>query len=360
MSDLKTAEELDNDKERLHKNESVETEEFNSPKKKWEKWQKILAGIIICVFLLLLSGVSAFGILRSRGANGLKAEEQYMTYNGKEYRYREDVINILCLGIDKTIPLSYIEEGRNNLGMSDTIIVVSIDIKKNEVKCIAIPRDTMAEVQITKEGKAVSKEIMQICYQYAYGVSMEQSNRLTMDAVSNLLCDIPIQRCCTINFEAIMEMNEAVGGVDVVVPEDLTEWDPNLIYGATVHLEGRSAQNFIQVRNTHSVDGAALRTQRQKQYILAFIEKAKSLIAEDPTFPIKLFQELQDKGYMCTDITMEDIAYLMPEVLDISFTDDMIQVLPGESVLGDNGLAEYHVDEDMLKKIVVDIFYEEM
>lgn len=295
-----------------------------------------------------------------QGENNLKAEEQYTTFNGKEYRYRQDVINILCLGIDKSIPLSDIEEGRNNIGMSDAIILVSIDVKKDEAKVIVIPRDTIAEVQTVKDGGADTKRELQICYQYAYGSSMEESNELTTQAVSHLLYDIPIQRCCAINIEAVVEMNDAIGGVDVEVIEDLTEWDKNLVYGKKIHLEGETAQSYIQKRNIHIVEGSALRTQRQKQYALAFAKKAKSVVAENPTVVMDLFQKLQEAENICTDLTIEDITYLLPEFTKMTFTEDMLQMIPGESVLGESGYVEYRKDSEALKEIVMNTFYEEM
>lgn len=360
MSDDKIAKEHTDRGVSLSENSSEKTDSSDSLSRKGKRCLKIFAGMVVVIFVVVVCGVFVFNILRARGKDNLKAEEHYTVYNGKEYKYRENVINILCLGIDKTAPLSENEEGRNNIGMADTVVVASIDVEKNEISLIAIPRDTMAEVQTTINGELDAIRRLQICYQYAYGATMEQGNELTVEAVSKLLYNTPIQRCCTINIEAIIELNDAIGGVDVNVLEDLTEWDSNLPYGARVHLEDRTALNFIQVRNTHSIDGATLRTERQKQYALAFFEKAKNVMAEDPTLPIKMFKELQSEGNMCTDLTLEDISYLVPEILEMSFTEDVIQVIPGESVLGENGLAEYHKDVDALKEIVISTFYDEV
>ena len=362
MDDTKMTEEIDNDMEALSSDGFSEVKETEKKeKKKWKRWQKILFGTIIAILIVLVGAISAIFILRQRGENRLKAEEHYTTYNGKRYKFREDVVNILCLGIDKNEPIAHIERKRGNIGMSDAILLVSIDLKEDEVKIFAIPRDSMADIQTTSsDGQLQDKQRMQLCYQYAYGVSMEQSNELTVDAVSHLLYDTPIQRCCAINFEALPVLNDAIGGVDVVIEEDLEEFVPEFIYGEEIHLEGKLALSFVRSRNTKRVDGVVLRTQRQKQYALAFAEKAKDVISENPTLPITLFQELQKDKNMCTDITVEDITYLMPELFKISFSDDIIQVLPGESVLGESGFAEYKLDVDSVKKMIIDTFYEEV
>ena len=350
MDDTKVTEEVDSNDIESSVVDIDKEEDAGKIRNKKKNWKKIVA-----------VGTVAFYILRQRGAESLRAEEHYVTYDGKKYKLKEDIVNILCLGIDKKEPIAHIEKKRGNIGMADTILLVSIDLKKDKVKVLAIPRDTMAQVQLTDgEGDIIRTEELQLCYQYAFGKSMEQSNELTVDAVCKLLYGLPIQRCCAINFEALPVINDAIGGVDVVVQEDLEAFVPEFVYGKEIHLEGDLALKFIRSRNTKRIDGTVLRTQRQKQYVLAFVEKAKSVIPENPTMPVSIFQELQKKKDMCTDITIEDITYLMPELLNVSFTDDVIEVLPGESELGENKFAEYNLDKDSVKKILIDNFYEEV
>lgn len=330
-------------------------------RKKKQKWKKKLFWSIVVIAAIVAGGMIAFFSFRLKGKIDLNVEEQYTTYNGKRYKYREGIVNILCLGIDKSVPMSYIEARRGNIGMSDAIILVSIDTKRNEVKAIAIPRDTVTEIQkTTSEGELSSKERMRLCIQYAYGISMQQSNELTVNAVSKMLYNLQIQRCCAINFEALPIINDAIGGVDVEIREDIEEWESRLPYGETVHLEGDLALRFIEVRNKHDLNGAALRTQRQKQYIEAFVEKAKKVVKKNPTIPLTIFQELQKGENMCTDITVEDLMYLIPEVLRMSFSDDMVQMIPGKSVVSEDGHTDYRMDVEAVKEIVINTFYEEV
>ncbi|MEY8493429.1 LCP family protein [Lachnospiraceae bacterium 29-91] len=329
-------------------------------RKKWPRWQKIFFWCIIIIILIILGALLAFFSFRLKGKMDLKVKEQYTTYNGKRYKYRQGLVNILCLGIDKGVSMPYIEAGRGNIGMSDAIILVSIDTKRHEVKAIAIPRDTVTEIQTTRDGELSSKERMQLCIQYAYGISMQQSNELTVDAVSKMLYNLQIQRCCAINFEALPIINDAIGGVDVEVREDIQEWESRLPFGEIVHLEGDLALRFVKVRNKHDINGAALRTERQKQYIEAFIGKAKKVVKKDLTIPFEIFQELQKDGNMCTDLTAEDITFLMPEVLRMSFSSDMVQMLPGESAVSEDGYTVYCMDMDAVKEIVINTFYEEV
>lgn len=339
-------------------------EKNKKKKKKWRIWQRNLFWIFIVLFAFLISIISAFLFQRCKVGYQLKADEGYITYNEKEYKYRPGIVNILLLGIDKNIPLDEKEERRDNIGMSDAILLVSFDTKRDEVRVIAIPRDSMAELQtLTADGEYGSMEKSRICRQYAAGRTPEESNKLTSDAVSRLLYNIPIQKCCAINDNVLPALNDAIGGVDVVVQEDLVNWESQFVLGAEVHLEGQLAYRYVNLRNTERIDSSLLRTQRQKQYIKAFVQKAKSVAVKEPSIAftlLKEFGQLQKSRDICTDITIDDMMYLLPEVLQVDFTDDIIQVLPGESEMGENQHANYFLDSNAVLEIVLDTFYEEV
>ena len=61
----------------------------------------------------------------------------------------------------------------------------------------------------------------------------------------------------------------------------------------------------------------------------------------------------------CTNITVDDLTYLVPELLDISLDTDNIAMIPGE-VTEAGEYEEYHVYEDELKDLVISRFYEEV
>ena len=328
-------------------------------RKRRPAWQRALIGILIALVVLMIAVVCMYFAFRSAGEKNLKieAKESTILYNGKEYTYKKDVINILCLGIDKAEAIDEQIIRREILGMADAILAVSIDTKANTVKIIAIPRDTLTDVTVTSDtGEPLYKEVMQLCYQYGYGKTTAQSGELMAEAVSELLYNVPIEKYCAINFEALPVLNDAIGGVDLVVQEDLSDKESAFVLGNTVHLEGHLALSYVRLRHKESIEGVTLRTQRQKQYVLAFLEKAKAVVANDLSLPVTVFQELQ--GNMSTNVSIADITYLVPELLEMSFTENDIQMLPGVSAPGEQFL-EYHADQDAIKELVVNTFYEE-
>lgn len=337
-----------------------------------KKWQRYLL-FFLCVVVVILGGFfSVFFYMNMKGEKNMKTQVDdsghedghFIVYNGKEYRYREDVINILCMGIDKHDPMEQ-ERAPGIFGFADANFLISIDTKENTVKIIAISRDTMLDVKaVDDDGNVVGTKELQLCYQYCYGKTMEQSSELTVEAVSKLFYLVPIQRYCAINMEALPIINDAIGGVDITVLEDVVLKDvldesgnPYVLKeGEDLHLEGQFALEYVRERDENISGSNLRRMERQKQYITEFYKQGKDKVAKDLSLPIKIFEEIQDK--MSTNLTADDLAYLVPELLDMSFDTNDIQMVPGEQIKGE--YVEYYVDKEALKELVIENFYEEI
>ena len=351
--------------------------------KKKKSRLKIAAAIVLGTILLIVAGAGlGFLYLRFQGERSLKSQVQimdanmenrentsedsiseeeqegfYITYDGKQYQYNSDVINILCLGIDKDIP---IEEKREtgSEGLADVVILASIDTKEDSLKFLAVPRETMVPVKlIDTKGNFVRTENEQITLQYAYGQTAEKSCELMIDTVSNLLFHLPIQRYCAINFQALPALNDAIGGVDLVSIETVHWWNGSFYEGQQMHLEGQAALDYVRQRDETIPKSSMGRLERQKQYITCYLEQAKEAVGKDLTLPVKMFQSLTEN--MCTDVTVADITYLVPELLNMEINLENISMVPGETITGGEH-EEYHVDADALKQLVIQMFYKEV
>lgn len=343
-------------------------------KRSMKRWKKVLIGVVAFIVVGTAGLAGGFFYLRAQGEKNLKTnvaaagnsetarEGLYITHNGKEYQYNEDVINFLCLGIDKDIP---IEEKRatdrldtGSEGLADAIILVSINIKSGSIKLLAIPRDTIVPIKVVDSaGYFVRNEDAQLTLQYAYGKNAVASCELMVDTVSTLLYKVPIQRYCSINLAAISILNDAVGGVDVQVLEDMDGKAGTYRTGEIVHLMGDMAQEYVQQRDTSRIDSSLGRLNRQKQYITNYFATAKEAVKNDMSLPLTIYQSLQ--GNMCTNITAEDIAYLAPELLKVSLNPDDMATIPGEATLPGE-LMEYITDTEQLKDLVINYFYKEV
>lgn len=354
--------------------EELEEDDEEPAKIKWKKmkrWQKVLLSILMVAVFIGIGGSATFFVLRAKGGKSLKVEVKqekadesgsdkgfFIVHKGKEYRYREDIINILCIGVDKEISMEEKEAEAGRLGLADVIVLVSIDTDKKALKMFAISRDTMTDVQMAhRDGALAEKKEMQLTYQYAYGVDTAQSGKLMMDTVSELMYRLPVHKYCAINFQALPVLNDAVGGVDITLAEDMTWWRDGYIAGTSLHLDGQTALEYLRERTGEDGGSNQGRMRRQKEYVMAYLAKAKSVLASDLSIPVTVYQQLQE--HMSTNVTLDEVTYLVSELLNISVNADELQSLPGESRAGEKH-EEFYVDREALKELIIQNFYEEV
>lgn len=335
-----------------------------------QRWKKITLGVVATLLVIIIGIAGSFFYLRAQGEKNLKTdlsdvedtpetrkEGLFITYKGKEYQYNEDVINFLCLGIDNSTPVEQANEIKGQ-GLADAIILVSINVESGKIKILAIPRDTYVPVKMyNDQGQFVGEKNMQLTLQYYYGKTAKDSCELMINAVSNLLFKVPIQRYCAINLEAIPILNDAIGGVDVQVLGDVEVSGRLYHAGDNIHLQGKMAEDYIRDRNTDEFASSMGRLERQKQYMTNYFATAMAQVRNDLTLPVSIYQSLQ--GNMYTNISVEDITYLVPEMLDVTLTAEDMSMIPGEVTQPDDHEA-YMVDSEQLKELVVNFFYTEV
>lgn len=349
----------------------------------------VFCGILISVVLVIAAAVTAgYFILESRGKSRLKEKQEAVPtgmaenvlapteaagdgtaqeesvlkegeirYQGHTYKYKQNVLTFLFLGIDKK---GEMQEAQNRIkgGQADAIFLLVMDPDELSVEIIAVNRDTMADVDIyDSDGNFIETKKAQIALQHAYGDGLEESCERTAAAVSGLFYGIPIHGYCSVNMEAISVLNDALGGVDVTPDGDIyinrrLKWRA----GEKVHLEGDDAFKFVQNRDVTVAQSAEGRLARQKQYLQAFIEKAKAWVAEDMTLPLQLYTKLSP--YMVTDVTADEVVYLAGQALSCRFDPLHMHAMEGEVRQGEQ-FEEFYQDDEALYELILEVFYEE-
>lgn len=170
---------------------------------------------------------------------------------------------------------------------SDTNIVARIDPGNATVTLISIPRDTA----INLEGYGTVK--FNAAYNY-YGTAG------TINAASDLL-GVGISHYAEIDFQGLVDLIDAVGGVDVDVPMRIEDADA----GGTVEageqtLDGEHALIFARSRSYTTADFQ--RTTNQRLLVEAFINKVMSMPVSDLPGIVK-----QAAGCLTTDMSVSDI-----------------------------------------------------
>lgn len=282
-------------------------------------------------------------------------EEQYITYGDKTYKYNEHLSNYLFMGIDTREPVDT-HEGQSDAGRSDAILLVSYDRVDKTIRCLSIPRDTMANVHVmSADGVEIGTTKVQITTQYAYGDGKYKSCELMKQTVSETLYGIPIQGYCSVNMDAIPIAVEQIGEVEVVVPNtSLEQVNPIFKEGATVSITKDNTETFVRYRDINQDFSAMDRLERQKVFSKAFAEKAREKAEQDTKFVTNMYESLEP--YMVTNIE-NSIFVKLAEAGDI-FSGE-IQDIPGEKVDGID-FDEYHINETQLYELILEMFYEEV
>lgn len=281
-------------------------------------------------------------------------EDDWIRYRGGVYDYNENILTFLCMGIDVNDEVDNSQKGLK-AGQADALFLLVLNPDSRQMSIIAIDRNTMTQIDTyDNDNKYVSTQLGQIALAHGYGDGREGSAENTMKAVSKLMYDLPIHGYCAINMAAIPAINDTVGGVDVTVLEDMTRQNKAFVEGARLHLEGRLAYLYVKYRDT-SVEGSArLRLNRQKQYLINYVGQAKKAFASDITVPITLFNKITP--YMVTNITADEVAYLAGSVAGYSFSEENLIMLPGTTDTSGR-FDEFHVDDEQLRQVIVDVFY---
>jgi LCP family protein required for cell wall assembly len=292
-------------------------------------------------------------------------EDNQILYDGQVYALNEDMITILVMGIDKESVYdiggqswSADEEGEYAGGQADALFLMLINPHDENVYVIAINRNSMVDVDVFDEdGNYEGRYIKQVALQHGYGDGQEESCERQVKTVSRMFHNIPINDYVAISMDAIPELNDLLGGIEVEVLDDIVypEYDMDLHQGETVTLYGEQAYWYVRLRNEDVFNSNEQRLQRQKQYLTTFAAKAKNEASSDIRVAVSLYQTAQK--YMVTDIDLSSFTYLATEALGYEFDVEHMYSLEGETVQGNN-FEEFYVDDDALQQLIIDLFYE--
>lgn len=331
----------------------------------------IIFGILV---LLLATAVGAYFYLNKKGEAQLKKNQSIasitapeeasseddgktIVYNGAKYKYNEDNINILFMGVDRDMQDTG-EKVIGENGQADVLIWAALDSKTGHLSLINISRDAMVDVnKYNVEDQYLGTDKMQLCLAYSYGDGKEKSCENTLQSVSRLMYGMPVNAYVAIDYSAIAPLNDAIGGVTVNVLEDLTQSDSALKAGETVTLHGEQAQTYVRSRNTEVLDSNNQRMERQKQYIDAFLQQAISQTRKNLTLPVTLYNDVSD--YMVTNISASEVTHLATLMIQNGVSGGDILTVPGEVTQGDV-YAEFNPDDKELYKLILSVFYKEI
>lgn len=287
---------------------------------------------------------------------GFSVTPDWIDEDGNAYLYRDDVIAVLLMGIDYMSDEQYWDDGIEfNGGNADALALAILDTNDHSMSLLYIPRDTMADLlMLDPDGNYLDIVHTNISAAHSYGDGGALSCELTVDAVSRLLNGIPIQRYAALRYDAIDEINQLLGGVEITLEEDLTGIDPSFTAGSTVTLTNEQLRHFVLKRGS-DLDSAFDRGLRHMDLLEAMFSQCKAAFKEDIYFPVQLYNSAIE--YVSTNLTLSEASYLARQVFSADFSSIPIITLEGELTMGEK-YAEYYPDAEWLHDFVVDTFCE--
>lgn len=173
-----------------------------------------------------------------------------------------DNVSILIMGVDASDKRENAESAR-----TDTLMLATLNKDDKSVKLISIPRDSYVYIpEVGYEDK--------INHAHAFG-----GTKAAIETVENLF-DIPVDYYMKVNFEAFIDVVDAIDGITVEVPYEFREQDSNdkanaiHLYGGEQELNGEEA---LALARTRKLDNDIERGKRQQEIIKAIVSKTISV-----------------------------------------------------------------------------------
>ncbi len=283
-------------------------------------------------------------------------QDDWIVHDGYTYDYNDDIITYLIMGIDKDEEEIQEVYGEINGGQADALFLLVLNPHDESVRVIGINRNTMTDVDILDEyGNYVTTKVAQVSVAHGFGDGLQKSCELEEVAVSKIFYSLPIHGYAAINMSAIPLINDAVGGVDVTPGQSFKAGVYNFRENEKVHLDGKMAYAYLRGRDESVAGSANLRLQRQKEYLLAYMQKIKELSVNDPELFSELYKTIENM--MTTDVTLQEFIYLSSRSVKYRMPEDGFYLLKGATIIGDV-FEEFYPDEDALDDLMLEVFYD--
>lgn len=314
--------------------------------------------IAVILALIFVGAVGLIGLELWDKQQGKFPQSDYIEavtkFDGKEYKLKDNIETFMVLGLDKYEGKAS-ADSYNNDRQADFIMLYVFDNENKSYSTVSINRDTITDVNILGiAGQKIDTVNKQIALAHTYGNGKEVSCRNTADALSSLLMGVKINHYISVTMDAVPVLNDLVGGVELEVLEDFSGIDDSLVKGETVTLNGEQALNYVRGREGVGDSTNASRMKRQKQYLEALTQKAEQKHKDNGEFIATAAAKISD--YMISDRSVTQLEEIAKRISNYSHSS--VIELEGTSKVGKE-FMEFHPDKQALKKMVIDLFYQE-
>ena len=277
-------------------------------KKKKGRWWKTLL-IVVLVLAIIFGGAFAIITNALKPNGGISGTTISSIVNTpKEYQGKE--LNLLVVGIDRSSEGDSVSTDGVNDGMTDMIMWLHFDNENKSVSMLQIPRNIMVTTDRSVSGN----------YQInAVAKTQGNSGYNNIDALAQLLYDQFKLECdgyISIRLEALSELIDILGGIDVNVPEaidyrNVKGGGNSYLPAGYQRLTGAQAEFFLRARKTYNTSDLK-RLEVQRYFYSALFARLRSMTVVDIArmLPFML-------TYVETDLSVSELVSVAVSMLKI-------------------------------------------
>jgi LCP family protein required for cell wall assembly len=274
-------------------------------------WRRIaLIGVLVLVVLLVLWSLAGYLSVRSGVSDANKRLPAGTTsvLAKKNGLILSSPTNILLLGTDHA---TNGQVGRSTDEHSDSMMLLRTDPSRHRLIYLSIPRD----LGVTIPGLGYSK----------INAAMQAGGpKLAIQTVNDLLgSQLQVNHVVVVDFGSFVKLIDAVGGIDVNVPENILSnrfdcpyptqarcdrWDGWKFHKGMTHMDGHTALIYSRIRENrlNPADSDFSRGQHQQQVMQATLSK----LASASTFFRLPFDGSSLMAPLSTDLSTWDLMQL--------------------------------------------------
>lgn len=291
----------------------------------------ILKALILFTVLVLTAGIACPGLAELAKSIHPIVDPQPVTYVETEDEY----FNLLLLGIDLLSEEYGGSGGKKTINEchTDAIMLVSMNLTKNSINILSIPRDTFAYVPGVHGMYKINAAIN--CAD-----TVEDGCLRSCETVSWLLGGVKVDRYCALDVPAMIALGDAMGGIDFYVDMTYSQNDRHYDQGMQ-HLNGQGILDYVRVRKSATVDpNDQGRTRRQRAMMIAIYQKIKdNLPLINDLYAMAMGGELN----FFTNLEPVEYLKLLPIFLNMDFDAANNFMMTGH--YGDSGISSYYFNK---------------
>ena len=261
-----------------------------------------------------------------------------------------DIVNVLLTGSATRNP--------NNVGLTDTIMIVSINRDSGHIAVVSIPRDLY--VYMPGHGMEKINQTMFYAERNEAGSGIEMLKEVILYNLG-----IQIDFYASIDFATFPQLIDSVGGIDITVDCAIEDWrliEPDMdihvaenyemftLWTGHYHMDGDTALWYVRSRRTsNDLD----RNRRQQDVLRALWRQIRSegLLENFPQL-WEQFNEIVD-----TDMGLDDALSFLPMVVDldpagVEYYNFRIHHEVEQGYAGDNGQFVFFPQREALQTMM--------